>query len=148
MDTLISDLRYGVRLFRKSPVFSLVAAGTQALGIGANTVIFSKLDALVIRALPYEDPDRVIVIWEDASRAGFAKNTPAPANFMDWRRLNRTFVDMAATRGVLASLTGDGVPEQIFGRGTTSNFFSVLGVRPELGRTFTEAKIVKAPRSS
>src|SRR5919109_114393 len=70
MDALIADLRYGLRLFRKSPVFSLVAAGTLALGIGANTVIFSKVDAVVIRALPYDDPDRVIVIWEDARRDG------------------------------------------------------------------------------
>jgi putative ABC transport system permease protein len=140
MDALFADLRYGLRLFRKSPVFSLVAAGTLALGIGANTVIFSKVDAVVIRALPYDDPDRVIVIWEDASRVGFAKNTPAPANFMDWRRLNRSFADMAATRGVTASLTGDGVPEQILGRAATANFFSVLGVRPVLGRTFTEVE--------
>jgi predicted permease len=140
MDALFADLRYGLRLFRKSPVFSFVAAGTLALGIGANTVIFSKVDAVLIRALPYDDPDRVIVLWEDASRAGFAKNTPAPANFIDWRRLNRSFVDMAATRGATASLTGDGVPEQILGRATTANFFSVLGARPQLGRTFTEAE--------
>ena len=140
MDTLIADLRYGLRLFRKSPVFSLVAIGTLALGIGANTVIFSVVDAVVIRALPYDDPDRVIVIWEDNSRAGFAKNTPAPANFFDWRRMNRTLADMAATRGATASVTGDGVPEQIMGRAATPNFFSVLGVRPHIGRTFTDAE--------
>jgi predicted permease len=140
MDALIADLRYGLRLFRKSPLFSLVAAGTLALGIGANTVIFSKVDAVVIRALPYDDPDRVVVIWEDASRAGFPKNTPAPANFMDWRRLNRSFADMGATRGTTASLTGNGVPEQIIGRAATANFFSVLGVRPQLGRTFSDAE--------
>src|SRR6185503_7292466 len=93
MDALIADVRYGFRLFRKSPVFSLVAVATLALGIGANSVIFSVVDAVVIRALPYHDPDRVIVIWEDASRAGFAKNTPAPANYLDWRRLNRSFAD-------------------------------------------------------
>jgi putative ABC transport system permease protein len=140
MDTLIADLRYGLRLFGKSPVFSLVAVGTLALGIGANTVIFSVVDAVVIRALPYTDPDRVIVLWEDASRAGFAKNTPAPANFFDWRRMNRSFADMAATRGATASVTGDGVPEQIMGRAATPNFFSVLGVRPHIGRMFTDAE--------
>jgi predicted permease len=140
MDSLIADLRYGLRLFRASPVFSLVAIGTLALGIGANTIIFSKVDAVVIRALPYDDPDRVVVIWEDATRVGFAKNTPAPANFIDWRRLNRSFADMAATRGANASLTGDGVPEQILGRATTPNFFSVLGARPQLGRTFSESE--------
>ena len=98
------------------------------------------MDAVVIRALPYDDPDRVVVIWEDATRVGFAKNTPAPANFIDWRRLNRSFADMAATRGANASLTGDGVPEQILGRATTPNFFSVLGARPQLGRTFSESE--------
>jgi putative ABC transport system permease protein len=140
MDAILADVRYGLRLFRKSPVFSLVAGATLALGIGANSVIFSVVDAVVIRALPYDDPDRVIVIWEDASRAGFPRNTPAPANYIDWRRLNRSFVDMAATRGATASVTGDGVPEQIIGRRATANFFSVLGVRPFIGRTFTEAE--------
>jgi putative ABC transport system permease protein len=140
MDSLIADIRYGLRLFRASPLFSLVAVATLALGIGANTIIFSKVDAVVIRALPYDDPDRVVVLWEDASRFGFAKNTPAPANFIDWRRLNRSFADMAATRGATASLTGDGIPEQILGRATTSNFFTVLGARPQLGRTFTESE--------
>src|SRR5262245_51568589 len=140
MDTLFADVRYGLRLFRKSPVFSLVAVVTLALGIGANCVIFSVVDAVVIRALPYDDPDRVVVIWEENSRAGFAHNTPAPANYIDWRRLNRSFVDMAATRGASASVTGDGVPEQIMGRRATANFFGVLGVRPLVGRTFTEAE--------
>src|SRR5262245_43387190 len=140
MDTFFVDVRYGFRLLRKSPVFSLVAVATLALGIGANSVIFSVVDAVVIRALPYDDPDRVVVIWEDATRAGFPRNTPAPANYLDWRRLNRSFVDMAATRGATASVTGDGVPEQIIGRRATANFFSVLGVRPIVGRTFTEAE--------
>src|SRR5205823_12064375 len=138
MDSLLADIRYGLRLFRKSPLFTLVAAGTLALGIGANTAIFSVVDAVVIRSLPYDDPDRLVVLWEDNSRSGFAKNTPAPANFNDWRRMNRTFADMAATRGASASLTGDGTPEQILGRATTANFFGVLGVRPIAGRTYTD----------
>src|SRR5262245_66148266 len=110
MDTLFADVRYGLRLCRKSPVFSLVAVATLALGIGANSVIFSVVDAVVIRALPYADPDRVVVIWEDASRAGFPRNTPAPANYLDWRRLNRSFADLPATRGATASVTSDAVP--------------------------------------
>jgi len=138
MDALLADVRYALRLFRKSPLFTFVAVSTLALGIGANTAIFSIVDAVVIRALPYADPDRVIVLWEDNTRAGFAKNTPAPANFNDWRRMNRTFVDMASTRGASATLTGDGSPEQIQGRSVTPNFFAVLGVAPILGRTFTD----------
>src|SRR4029453_78722 len=140
MDALLADLRYGLRLFRKSPVFTCVAIATLALGIGANASIFSVVDAVVIRALPFDDPDRVAMIWEDASRAGFPRNTPSPGNYYDWRRMARTFADIAATRGALGSLTGDGLPEQLIGRATTANFFSVLGVRPQLGRTFTEAE--------
>ena len=104
----LSDLRYGLRLFRKSPLFTLIATGTLALGIGAHAAIFSVVDAVIIRALPYTDPDRLVMVWEDASFAGFPKNTPASGNFNEWRRLNRSFDDMAATRAATASLTGDG----------------------------------------
>ena len=106
MDTVLSDLRYALRTLRKSPTFAIVAVVTLALGIGANTVIFSLVDAVVIRALPYADPDRVAVVWEDNTPAGFSRNTPAPANYFDWRRMNRSFTDMAATRGSTTSLTG------------------------------------------
>ena len=119
-------------------MFSLVAVGTLALGIGANAVIFSVVDAVIIRALPYPDPDRLVVIWEDATFAGIPKNTPAPGNFNEWRRMNRSFEDMAATRGATTTLTGDGEPDQLEGRRVTPNFFSVLGVPPQRGRTFTE----------
>src|SRR6476646_6197620 len=140
MDAVFSDLRYALRTFRKSPTFAIVAIVTLALGIGANTVIFSLVDAVVIRALPYADPDRVVVVWEDNTRAGFPRNTPAPANYFDWRRMNRTFTDMAATRSMTASLTGDGAPEQVLGRAASPSFFSVLGVQPLIGRTFTESE--------
>src|SRR5690242_17059459 len=139
MDILFSDLRYALRTFRKSPTFAIVSVMTLALGIGANTVIFSVVDAVIIRPLPYADPDRVVVVWEDNTRAGFSRNTPAPANYFDWRRMNHSFTDMAATRGATASLTGDGPPEQLLGRATTPSFFTVLGVQPLVGRTFTDA---------
>jgi predicted permease len=134
----LSDLRYGLRLFRKSPLFTSIAVVTLALGIGANAAIFSVVDDVMIRALPYADPERLIVLWEDATFAGIPKNTPAPGNVAEWRRLNRSFEDIASTRGATASLTGDGEPEQVLGRRTTANFFSVLGVSPQRGRTFTE----------
>ena len=140
MDTLLSDLKYALRTFRKSPTFAIVAVVTLALGIGANTVIFSLVDAVIIRALPYADPDRVVVAWEDNTPAGFSRNTPAPANYFDWRRMNRSFTDMAATRGATASLTGDGAPEQVLGRAASPSFFTVLGVQPLVGRTFTETE--------
>src|SRR5271169_4760198 len=138
MPTLLADLRYGCRLLRQSPGFALIAICALALGIGANTAIFSTLDAVVLRALPYDDPDRVMMVFEDASSIGFARNTPAPANYFDWREQNHGFTDMAATRGRSVSITGDGSPEQLYGQAVTSNFFSVLGVRPSIGRTFTE----------
>ena len=138
MGALIADFRYGLRLLRKSPVFALVTIGTLALGIGANTAFYSIVDSVVVRPLPYNDPDRVVMVWEDASYISFPKNTPAPANYFSWKELNRVFTDMAAARGASANLTTDGPPEQILGRRVTPNFFSVLGVAPTVGRTFTE----------
>jgi putative ABC transport system permease protein len=134
----MGDIQYGLRLLRKSPGFATIAIATLALGIGANTAIFSAVDALLIRALPYADPNRIVMVWEDATAAGFPRNTPAPGNYTDWARLNRSFAGIAATRGVSANITGAGVPEQIAGRAVTPNFFSVLGVKPAIGRTFTD----------
>ena len=138
MRTLLADLRYGLRLLRQAPGFTVIAICALALGIGANTAIFSTLDAVLLRPLPYQDPDRVMMVYEDASSIGFARNTPAPANYFDWRAENHVFTGMAATRGRSMNITGDGSPEQIYGLGATPNFFSVLGVQPLMGRTFTE----------
>src|SRR5262249_3441694 len=125
-------------LLRKSPAFTVVAIGTLALGIGANTAIFSVVDAILIRPLPYTEPDRLVMVWEDATTVGFPRNTPARGNYTEWVRLHHSFSDMAATNGKGANLTADGPPEFIFGRGVTPNFFRVLGVQPLIGRTFTE----------
>jgi len=138
MRTLLADLRYGYRLLRQAPGFTLIAICALALGIGANTAIFSTLDAVLLRPLPYDDPDRVMMVYEDATSIGFSRNTPAPANYFDWRAQNHVFTDMAATRGRSMSITGDGTPEQLYGQAVTPNFFSVLGVTPLMGRAFTE----------
>ena len=138
MDTLLADVRYGLRLLRKSPVFALITVATLALGIGANTALYSVVDAVVLRALPYHDPDGLAMVWEDSSYVGFPRNTPAPGNYFSWKELNRTFSDMAATRGASANLTTDGPPEYVLGRRVTANFFAVLGVQPLRGRAFTE----------
>jgi putative ABC transport system permease protein len=127
-------------MLRRSPGFTSIAIFGLALGIGANTAIFSALDAVILRPLPYADPDRVVMVWEDASSIGFAHNTPAPANYFDWREQNDVFTDIAATRGRTRAITGDGAAEQLLGYQATSNFFSVLGVAPVIGRTFTEAE--------
>lgn len=138
MHALTGDLKYGLRLIRKSPAFSLVTIATLALGIGANAAIYSIVDAVLVRPLPYRDPDRLVMVWEDASYVSFPRNTPAPANYFSWRAMNRAFSDMAAARGAVANLTADGTPEQILGRRVTASFFDVLGVAPIAGRTFTE----------
>lgn len=93
----------------------------------------------MIRALPYADPDRLVMVWEDVSAAGFPRNTPAPGNYTEWTRLNRSFTGIAATRGAGATnLTGDGSQEFVLGRAVTPNFFHVLGVPPLIGRSFTD----------
>lgn len=85
MQTLIQDLRYGLRLLAAKPGFTLVAVLSLALGIGANTAIFSLVRAVLLRPLPYYEPERLVMVWEDASFAGFPQNTPAPANYLDWK---------------------------------------------------------------
>src|SRR5262245_11290045 len=134
---LLGDFRYAVRSLRKTPVFTVAAIGTLALGIGANTTIFSLVQTMLLKPLPYENPDQVVMVWEDRTAAGFPRNTPAPGNYRDWRLMNRSFTDMAAIKFAFANLTGDGAPEVVLGRAVTTNFFSVLGVEPVLGRDFT-----------
>jgi putative ABC transport system permease protein len=134
---LLANLRYAFRQISNSPGFFAVAIAALALGIGANTAIFSAVEAVLLKPLPFAQPDRLMVVWEDASFIGFALNTPAPANYVDWRARNRVFTDMAATQFVTASLTGDGQPEQLSGKKVTPNFFDVLGVQPAVGRPFT-----------
>ncbi len=131
---LSHDLRYAWRTLRKSPAFAITAIGALALGIGANVAIFSMVDALLIRQLPLGDPDRLVMVWEDDSFIGFPRDTPAPANFADWKERNHVFTDMGALQGVIFAITGDGQPEQVEGNPITANLFPVLGVSPILGR--------------
>jgi putative ABC transport system permease protein len=138
MSFVIADLRHGFRLVGRAPGFSIVAIATLALGIGANTAIFSTINDVLFRPLPYGDPERIVMVWEDVSYLGFPRNTPAPANYLDWKGRNRVFTDMAATFGATASLTSGGPPEQVMGRRVTANFFGVLDVKPLAGRTFSE----------
>ena len=134
---LLANLQYTFRQVMKTPGFFAIAIAALALGIGANTAIFSAVEAVLLKPLPFAQPGRLMIVWEDASNIGFAFNTPAPANYLDWRAQNRVFRDMAATRFVTASLTGDGQPEQLSGKKVTPNFFDVLGVQPAVGRPFT-----------
>src|SRR5215471_1777778 len=136
MGSFLQDAKYGWRVLWKTPAFTVIAVVVIALGIGANTAIFSVIDAVLLRPLPFADPERLLVIWEDASFMGFPRNTPAPANFVDWKKENRVFSDMAALADRGLNLTGDGNPEKLNSYATSWNAFSILGVKPLLGRTF------------
>ena len=137
METLIKDIRYGIRGLLKRPGFTVVAVLTLALGIGANTAIFSVVNAVLLKPLQFHDPERLVIIWEDATFAGFPRNTPAPANYVDWKTQSQSFADMAATVEWTYNLTGDGEPERAAAYAVTANFFPLLGVQPALGRVFT-----------
>jgi putative ABC transport system permease protein len=134
METLLKDIRYGLRGLIKRPGFTLVAIITLALGIGANTAIFSVVNAVVLRPLPYAEPDRLMTLWE--TMPGTDQRSVAPGNFVDWKSQNKTFEDLAATFYGNFNLTSDGDPDRIDGATITSNLMSVLGVNAQLGRTF------------
>ncbi|HEV2805517.1 MAG TPA: ABC transporter permease [Chthoniobacterales bacterium] len=133
---LRQDIRYGLRMFLKNPGFTAIAVLALALGIGANSAIFSVVNALLLRPLPYKDPSQLVVIWENAAHLGFPKNTPSPANFLDWQKQSTMFETMAAFAERSFNLTGIGEPERLDGRRVSANLFSLLGVKPILGRTF------------
>ena len=137
METLLKDISYGVRGLWKRPGFTVVAVLTLALGIGANTAIFSVVNAVLLRPLQFRDPDQLVMIWEDAAFIGFPRNTPAPANYVDWKNQTQSFADVAATHELTFNLTGDGEPERVAAYGVTANFFPLFGVAPALGRGFT-----------
>jgi putative ABC transport system permease protein len=136
MGAFLQDARYGLRMLRKSPGFTAVAVIVLALGIGANTAIFSLVDAVLLRPMPFPEPDRLVMVWEDFSRMGFPENTPAPANFVDWKKQNHVFSGMAAMASRTYNLTGDGDPEKVEGYATEWSTFPLLGVNAALGRTF------------
>lgn len=137
MSNLLQDIRYGIRVLTKSPGFAIFAICALALGIAANTAIFSIADTILMRPLPYHDANRLVMVWEDASTYGFPHDTPAPGNFADWKARNQVFADMAATSSDESyNFTGEGNPEELLGRNVTANLFSVLGVAPVLGRDF------------
>lgn len=131
------DLRYGLRMMVKNPGFTVVAVIALALGIGANSAIFSVVNTILLRPLPYKEPDRLVMVWEDASKHGYPRDTPAAANYLDWREQNQVFDSMAAIADQSFNLTGTGEPERINGRRVSSSLFPLLGVEPQLGRAFT-----------
>jgi predicted permease len=137
LETLWQDLRYGIRTLRKNPGFTMTAVLTLALGIGANTAIFSVVDAVLLRPLPFPAADRLVRIWESKPQAGYFRNVVNGLNFLDWREQNRSFESMAAISDATVNLKIEGEPLAVPGLSVSPQFFSVLRVTPYLGRTFT-----------
>jgi putative ABC transport system permease protein len=133
---LSQDVRYGARMLLKNPAFTAIAVLALALGIGANSAIFSVVNTLLLRPLPYKNPAQLVVIWENATHLGFPKNTPSPANFLDWQKQATLFEGMGAFAERSFNLTGVGEPERLDGRRVSANLFDLLGVKPVLGRNF------------
>ncbi len=143
----MNDLKFAFRQLLRNPGFSAVAVLTLALGIGANTAIFSAVDAVLIRPLPYLDADRLVMIWDDdMKRTGSQKFFSTPPEWFEWRRHNTVFTDIAATQPEPVTLSNDGEPEELPGRKVTGNFWTVLGVQPLLGRVFTEEEDARGAR--
>lgn len=136
METLFQDFRYALRLLRKSPGFAAAAVLTLALGMSANTVMFSVLNTVLLRPLPYPQADRLVQIWETDARRGDMHDTVSPYNFLDWRTQGQSFEQMATYEYSSVVLTGQKVPARLSTLFVTASFFDVLKVGPLKGRTF------------
>src|SRR5262249_18768708 len=135
IESLWQDLRYGVRMLLKKPGFTAVAVITLALGIGANAVIFSVVNTALLRPLPFDDPDRLIMIRE-TKLPEFTDFSVGPATFLDWKNQNTVFERLVAMTDASLTLIGAGDPERLRGMRVTDGFFAMLGARPQIGRDF------------
>ena len=150
LERLSQDVRYALRALRKSPGFTAVAVLSLALGIGANAAIFSVVNATLLRSLPFENPDRLVRVWEwemRSTRVGADRSDVAPANFLDWQRQSHSFIGLAAYATGDVALTGIGDPTEIKIASVSTAMFGLLGVRPVAGRTFlpNEADLAADP---
>src|SRR5215212_2115472 len=138
METLIQDLRYGVRVLIKNPGFTAVAVLALALGIGATSAVFSIVNTVLLNPLPF-DADRMVMIWDSNLNRGSGEVEISYPNFVDWREQNRVFEQMSALPSVNfdMTITGGDEPEKVEATVVSANFFSLLGVNAALGRTFT-----------
>src|SRR6266545_628102 len=137
MQTLWQDLRYGARMLMKKPGFTLIAVMTLSLGIGANTAIFSVVHAALLRPLPYEEPDRLVMIWERNLSRGLEQSQASPVTYCDWREQKHLFDKIAGWWYPQVNLTDTGVePQRVRAIDVTDGFFDVLGARPIIGRGF------------
>jgi putative ABC transport system permease protein len=138
IEELWQDLRCGARMLRRNPGFTTVAVLTLALGIGANTAIFSVFNGLLLRALPYQGNARLVILGQRNRQTGAAREGVSPANFLDWREQARSFEGIAAAEQFSFTLTGEGEPEALRGWVVTNGFFDILGSNALLGRTLQQ----------
>jgi predicted permease len=137
-DIFVHDLRYSFRAISRTPGFAATAILIAALGIGANTAVFSVVNHVLIRPLPYQDPDRILRIWERTPEYG--RLEVSPPNYRDWKERNTSFESMAAYTGISMNLVGNGIPERADGAAVRSDLFPLLGVKPVIGRLFTASE--------
>ncbi|HZT59377.1 MAG TPA: ABC transporter permease, partial [Pyrinomonadaceae bacterium] len=137
MESLWQDIRYGARTLYKNPGFTAVAVLALALGIGANTAIISVVNELLLRPLPFKDPERIAMLWE-VTPEGRHQNTTSRANFLQWREQSQSFDGVAAFADRRLNLTGVGDAEEVSAQLASSGLFRILGVEPVLGRTFAK----------
>src|SRR5258706_6344762 len=142
METLLRDFSYSFRLLRKNALFSAMAIVVIGLGLGANTLIFSVINGVLLNPLPYRDPGRVVMLWWDASRStgGSQKSSAAAADFLDWKERSQSFESMAAFRNDSLTFTGLDQPVTPLTHTVTANHFDVLGVKALKGRPFLTGK--------
>ena len=140
MESLLHDVRYGWRTLRRNPGFTFAALVTLALGIGANTAIFSVASGVLLRPLPYADPNRLAMVWMTNSRINLFEDWHSYPNYWDYRAQNTTFDDMAVFNGTSRTLTGQGDPDRLIGAHSAAHLFDILGVRALRGRVYTEAE--------
>src|SRR5215510_16180919 len=139
------ELDMTCRTFRKNPGVALLVVVIHASGIGMSTTLFSLVDAVLLKPLPYRDSGRLIMIWEKAARIGFPRYHVAPPDFEDWRNQTGSFADIGAYSGDAVNLTGEGSPERLDGAAVTPGLLKTLGVSPFIGRAFTDADAPDGP---
>src|ERR1043165_9559709 len=137
MDAFLNDIRYAIRNLLKRPAFTIIATVTLALGIGANSALFSSVYSLLLKPLPFPNIDRVVAIWDKQPSQGYVHNEVAMANYLDWRAQSQSFQQLALYRWWSVNLTGGDTPERIQGFLVTANFLDVTGLKPIMGRDFT-----------
>src|SRR5437660_4612639 len=138
METLVQDLRFGVRMLAKNPGFTVIAIITMALGIGANTALFSVVNGVLLKSLPFKEPGSLVFAFETNAKLPSPTIPASTLNYRDWKEQNHVFESMGARKQFVVSLTGIEQPEKLQGEKVTSDYFSTLGVEPIAGRTFFE----------